>query len=269
MYYYIFNFRELMTNTRTIYFNSAFRDAGGTDESFTITKSISLNSIPKRVKLLQVSIPDSWNNITAENNRVDLFEPAGPVTYNISIPVGRYTGTTLAAAIKTAFDTASANTYTVTYDSVSGRFTLSTGVNFQLDFDVANSIALAIGFVDGSITIAATSVTSPNVAMLQPGNEFFVISDLVLGADNGIIPWYPTVGPAGVLAVVPISIQGGMIFYTSPTDLMPVNALQSSFAREASEHEPLIFTLELAFNTGIAVELNGNSWSGVLQFEMN
>ena len=113
-------------------------------------------------------------------------------------------GTTLAVASQTALNTGHALTYTVIYDTTTFRFTISATGTFQINFAIANSIAQALGFTEIT-TPSTTSITSPDVAVINPDTEIFISSSLVGGIDNGIISYFT--GPSSnlkILAIVPL-----------------------------------------------------------------
>lgn len=259
-----------MSTNKNIYINSAsgFRDIGGTDENFTITKTSSnFNKIPKRVKLESARIPFVWNNITSSNNAFTLIEYPGPITYsNLTVPIGRYTGTTLAVALQTTLNNiiGKINTYTVSYNTNTFKFEIvSTPQTFQFDFNITNSIASALGFAEIT-TIQTNDLISSGVAVIQPDIEIFIGSSLIGGIDNGIIPWFTgTATDLHILAVVPINTCfGGIIEYRSQDTEPWQNISQSAFAMIPNNSTTSIeMSFNLFFLSGIPVDLNGAHWS--------
>lgn len=264
-----------MSNVKNLYINSApgFRDIGGTDENFTITKTSSnFNKIPKRVKLLSARIPFVWDNITTTNNAFTLIELPGPVTHSaVTVPVGRYTGTTLAVALQTTLNAIPGviHTYTVIYDTNTFKFTIAANGNFQFNFAVVNSIAPALGFTEIT-TASATSLTSPGVAIIQADVEIFVGSSLVGGIDNGIVPWFTGAATdLHILAVVPInSYFGSIIEYTCQDDEPWQDILQSTFSTIPNTTNVSVeMSFHLFFLSGAPVNLKGAHWSANLIFD--
>lgn len=261
-----------INNIRNLYINSApgFRDIGGTDENFTITKNISnFNRIPKRIILESARIPFTWNNITSNNNAFTLIEQPGSVTYSdVTVTPGRYTGTTLATILQTTLNNLGGHTYVVAYDTNSFKFTISATGSFQINFAIDDSIAPALGFTE-IITILGTSIISPGVAVIQPDFEIFIASTLIGGIDNGVVPWFTgSATPLNILAVIPISTCfGGIIDYRC-SDLEPwKNINQSLFYNENLVNQPIVMGFNLFFLSGIPVDLQGAHWSMDILFE--
>ena len=259
------------SNVKIIYINSAsgFRDISGTDANFEITKPISpFDTAPKRVKLLTANIPFTWDNITTANNRLTLIELPGPVSHPATVPVGRYTGTTLATALQTALNTvATLHTYTVAFDTNTFKFTISATGNFQLNFAVTDTIAAAVGF-DQVTTSSATSVTSTNVVLLQADPTLFIRSNLVEGVDNGIVPWFTGSTPdLGILASVPISVcYGGTINYAAPDSSPWLTTSQSALGKVKSsiDTSSIVISFQLFFLSGLPIDMKGAHWCATL-----
>lgn len=259
---------------KNIYINSApsFIDVGGTDVNFTITKPYSnFNKAPTKVKLLSARIPFTWDNITSINNTYTLIEYSGTTsitTSNIQIPTGRYTGTTLATAMQTSLNsnTKESFTYTVTYNTTTFQFSISSTGNFQLDFSVSNSLGPALGFGDIT-TVEATHIVSPEIAILQPDTEILVTSDLVSGIDNGVVPWFAEASNTAypnlnILSVIPISTCfGGIINYQASPDDPWQECSQSNFSLATINKTEVTIQFGLLLLSGEIINLNGAHWS--------
>ncbi|KKN70716.1 hypothetical protein LCGC14_0428710 [marine sediment metagenome] len=99
--------------------------------------------------------------ITGENDRFR-YTDSDPAIYDIQITAGGYTGDGLAAAIETAMDAVSTPDMTCTYNSTTGKFTISdAGGNFTLTWDFFSaSLADLLGFNSGVNNTGAASYTS-------------------------------------------------------------------------------------------------------------
>lgn len=266
-----------MSNLKNIYINSSpnFIDIGGTDSQFTISKPFSNFTLaPKKVKLLSARIPYTWNNITSINNQFSLIEYPGPVSYGETIPSGRYTASTLASELQTILNNTpnKLNTYTVSYDTNSMKFTISATGNFQLDFTGSNSIGTALGF-GPVLTPEGTSIQSTGVAVLQSDNEIFITSSLVSGIDNGIVPWFTESTTTnypdyGILASVPINTcWGGVINYQTEASEPWQDCSQSSFSYQTISGTSVQIGFGLFFLSGTPVDLNGAHWSANISLQ--
>ena len=125
--------------------NSVARSSGSSD-NFQLTTKVALFG---RYKLVNATIPFASNNcITGVNDTICFYENSTQKTATIS--PGQYTATTLATAVQSALNTASAsyNTYAVTYSSTTTKLTITAGNNFQiLGSNVLNTAAHLIAFL--------------------------------------------------------------------------------------------------------------------------
>lgn len=130
----------------------------------------------KCVRLLDAAIPQTQYVINENNNVLSFTEVlAGPTinTYTATLTPGSYSASALAAELKTQMEVPSALTYTVSYDSITNTFTISTTETFILSFSVAGSPAAQLGF-DTVDTDLAMSVTSTRGVNLSPPLYLFL-----------------------------------------------------------------------------------------------
>ena len=270
---------------KVIYINSQeqYRDIGGSDEDFTITKDVQEFPVePKSVKLIHATIPFTWNNVTANNNTFSVTENGPvPVTDAFVIPIGNYTGDQLAEEVQDLLNNSGTltQTYSVTFDSQTLKYTFTTSPNgMQITFAASGSAALLLGFAEDSTTpgTASTSFDSTNTAQLLPDYEIFICSDLVRGSDNGVIPWKTGSLPGAlaqnqILARIPLTgCYSGLIHYSAHTDLPYYICTQSKFSKVRSSADTANPSIRffLAFPSGETVDLNGYHWTAerVLNF---
>lgn len=203
------------------------------------------------VKVVQAEIPFSYYVIDTYNNIFLLSESDGaPGNFPVTIPIGNYDATTLATALATALTATSVitggnNTYTVTYDPITGKFTFSNnagGVNtFTFHFGTQATTFFpalgtdsgstnprhALGF-EGGFTISNSSqvLVAPYVAMVTGPNYVYLNSE-TLGVVGGLylpnrdVVKFNTPGFTGgngpQLAKIPINAEPGEVaFYTDP-----------------------------------------------------
>jgi hypothetical protein len=265
-----------MTNVnRLVYINSLNRTTG-TNEDFYINENISAGphfgppQVPGRVKLIKAAIPFTWDNITSNNNKFTIIDSMG--SYPVTIPIGNYSGSSLAPVILAAIVAAGpADTYTVTYDSATLKYTIAATGDFQLDFTVVNSAGNLLGFGNVITPGGIGSVTSTNVAGILPDYEMFVCSDLVGGSDNGVILFNQPANSEQILAVVPINAcYGGIIQYCPCGDIPFYSCIQSPFSaayqNPGSQSVPRI-RLYLRWPSGNPINLEGAHWTCQLNFE--
>lgn len=269
---------------KVIYINSQelYRDVGGRDEDFTITKDVQDFPIePKSVKLINATIPFTWSNITSNNNTFSVTED-GTGTDSFVIPEGNYDGDQLAEVIQGLLNNSGIliQSYSVTFDSQTLKYSFTTTPNgMQITFAASGSAALLLGFAADSTTpgAASSSFDSTNSAQLIPDYEIFICSDLVRGSDNGVIPWKTGNLPGAlaqnqILARVPLTgCYSGLVHYSAHTDLPYYICTQSKFSkvRSSTDSDNPSIRFFLAFPSGETVDLNGYHWSAEIVLNFN
>jgi hypothetical protein len=104
--------------------------------------------------------------ITSSNKYLDLTDDTG--TLAVSVVEGVYkTPVELADTLAAALDVASTETYTVTYSSTTGKFTIASGSTvlsllWKTGTNAANSIGTTLGFLVASNDTGAVTYTSDN-----------------------------------------------------------------------------------------------------------
>lgn len=106
--------------------------------------------------------------ITTSNQKIDFDEGGGALVATVS--TGTYSASTLATEIKTQLEAVGGDTYTITYDATTGKWTLaSDGGTLSFLWDTggnkASSIAGTIGFDDSADDTGSTTYTSDNIAI--------------------------------------------------------------------------------------------------------
>jgi hypothetical protein len=93
--------------------------------------------------------------VTTEANYIDFIESFGGTVKSVAVPAGNYTTTSLALAIKTAMQTLSVQTITVSYDGSTGKWSIQgsglyLAILWETGANVAKSIGPTIGFNNSS-----------------------------------------------------------------------------------------------------------------------
>jgi len=105
--------------------------------------------------------------VDTTNQKINFDEGGAELTGTVT--AGTYTGATLATAIAAALNTApgKALTYTCTYSSVTGKFTIAAGANFTIRWNTgtlkATDISELVGFEDSANSAGAKSYTGLRV----------------------------------------------------------------------------------------------------------
>ena len=121
--------------------------------------------------------------IDATNNKLDFDEGGGELVATITS--GNYTASTLATEIKTQLDTAGGDTYTVSYSTSDGRWTIaSDGSTLELLWDTGTDTAVSIGSTIGFDTSTDdTGLLSYESDFTAIHTEEAVVFDLLAATD--------------------------------------------------------------------------------------
>lgn len=136
--------------------------------------------------------------VAANQTKIDFREDTLDPERHATVAAGTYTSTTLAAAIKAAMELVGDETYTVTYDPATMRWTIaSAGAYLKLLWltgaNQATSIADVIGFdhIDVTDASAPVTLTAENDVIALFDNVFAVPEDLDLsGLQPDGMTWY-------------------------------------------------------------------------------
>lgn len=149
------------------------------------------------VYLISAHIPNTFYNITSSNNKIRWSYGATPTSTSATIPDGAYAADDLASQLQTLMDAdvGDTNTYSVSYDSTTFKFTFSraSGSNdFRLDFSNSDTPYYILGFANSNTALDANDKTSSSVANLHPYQHIFIHIDEF--KDDLIIPINTTSG---------------------------------------------------------------------------
>jgi len=124
------------------------------------------------VELKNIHIPYSWYNVSAELGNLTFNVTETAVNTLVTLTAGRYgDGPALALELQTRLNAVATNTYTVTFNTTTFKFTISATGNFRLELATLPTLARLIGFpvTDPAET---TSFTSANVIDLTLGINY-------------------------------------------------------------------------------------------------
>lgn len=127
------------------------------------------------VKLIYTAGYDEFQIIDGTNDRIDFVEEDGGSELTADLTGGIYTASSLASHIATQLDAAGANTYTVTYNYITSKFTISTdgaflSFNWNSGANAYRSACLLLGYRDGADDTGATSYTSDDSILGIPSD---------------------------------------------------------------------------------------------------
>jgi hypothetical protein len=154
---------------KLIFVNSADRTVLSLSSSaFHVELNRSYNCV-QSIRLISYEIANTIYNINNVNNTLRFVENSGASIINVTLTNGSYNASTLATHIQTLMNTNTANaiTYTVVYDSITFKYTITADIlNFHFDFTISNSVYIEMGF-DQVVYSDATSVVSSNAIRLD------------------------------------------------------------------------------------------------------
>ena len=269
---------------RTVHFDSRLRSSG-TNSDFTFQLSESFTTPENTICYIDsVSVPHSWNTISADNNTFYLAEKVGSV-YTIravTLPIGDYKANTLRTALETALNAGTLPTgvsanYTCLHILTTNKIIISSPDHNTVSFHLLTDDEIKV-FADPSLL--NINVRSPNSAAGILRNRNGGYSTVASGYDY-VTSWssgfvdilnhhniyicsslasYATMGPIGqpVLAKIPVSSSWGVtIHYAAPN----VQIYSDIGKRTISE---VSFSLQDAY--GRIIDLEGGTWSLSLTF---
>lgn len=128
----------------------------------------------QKIELMSFSVPNTQNNVTQTNNTIYFNDG---INRNVSIPVGNIDLPTLLTSIKSALESVSALTYTVTY-TLSQKIQIVATGNFRFMFgtNTIGSAAAIMGF-NNVDTVLSPFQLAPNVVNLSLPLYFYVCVD--------------------------------------------------------------------------------------------
>jgi len=229
-----------------IYINSADRISGSI-EDFSVFIQDHLENVDKNISVESLAIPYSYYVVNGNNNTL-LAGPTGVDT--ITLTQGNYTGSELSTELQTQLNAVLVPTYTVSFDSNSGKFTYSTGdaSEFQIITDTQNYKYL--GFDKSSTNSSSSgSLTSSNVIDVSGSQYIEVRTDLPIHSENN-----SNLNRDVLLRVYPNSEVFSTIFYQN-------NNAQVHFTSDKIQR--VRFTLFDEFDN--QMDLNGLNWSLTLK----
>jgi len=206
----------------------------------------------KKVKVKTILIPNSSYVINSTNNYI-YFTDDG-TTYTAIIPIGFYTLLSLCSAIQTAMRAVGSQDYIVTFSALTFKVTISATTAFSLLFSThTNNPSNVIGFNSSDYT-GSNTYTSPNVSNLSIDYFLFKSKELIgTSGYNYIRNLYPD----NSIMMIPNTVNFGMINI--------VNDSFEQYIEFPSSKEMRTFDVKLTNSNGTALDLNGRSFSILLE----
>jgi hypothetical protein len=193
-----------------LYLNSRDRQFGNASD-FEIKTNILTHSKSTKfqVHLKKFIMPFIEYPINSKTNTLIFEENSNPTDLTATVPVGSYSITDFATALKTALDAAGAGTFTITYNTINKKLTIASTGTFKL---ISGGLLDIIGFAAG-LSFAGSVVADYPVNL--DGTDFLNIYTSLI-TDN----YAPGPKPRGsLLARVPVDVSyGDLISYVNEDD---------------------------------------------------
>jgi len=215
------------------------------------------------VELLYFQLYNTCYNITSSNNQIDLYEDATDKL--VTLTTGSYNASTLATELQTQLNTASGgyNTFTVSYSTITRKFTFSASNNFQFKFNTGTHTSSSpwkiLGFSNNGLT-SVDSSTSTTISSPSPSNFATPQSYFIRCKELG--EHYVSTSGDKFTFYVPSSSGAGAVqeVFTRNTFCQKLKLNKSSYAS--------LTELHILIETGnyTTAQLNNSDWELLLRF---
>lgn len=228
--------------------------SGDTDENFTIELPRRIKNV-KNIIIKNACIPYTFYMVRTGVNDTIKFTDSADSDLTCTISPGNYTADTLATEIDTKLTDASSDTYTVTFNDDTHKFTIvSSSASFVLQWSTTtNSIANVLGW-EATDTSAGATQTSTNCA-----NLFIPYINVKSSALSSGIFYrnYHNKNESDIILRVPVDVSAGnMLTYSNR------NYEFAHFTYDSKYKYLDKIDLKLEFPNGETIDLNGgSSWS--------
>ena len=208
-----------------------------------------------RVVATKVSIPKSYDNVVSGRNTFTLTETKLAVTSSasITVTVGTYDVNNFRTTLQSLLNAATMNAfvYTVAWNSLTGRYTISSTGTSSITTPAAVGFGIhsLLGTVAGATN--ALPFVSPNKVFFQLTSAVQLRSDIVSANDNVLAPVYAAETPYNTSIVYiasdldvlakPLSANGNGVyrFYVTDIDGQPLELNGGTVAFELCVYTPL------------------------------
>lgn len=167
-----------MTTKHSVFIQS--KDRASTETIYDFNVRLRNVHGVRRIKFKQLAMHNSMTPFGDIARQNVVYWSIGASDYGATVAdPNSWTGTDLATVLQTALNSVGPAGFTVTYSSVTMRFTISNASAFQLKFssaDASDTIYNVYGFIKGTDTASALSVTSTNTAKCQGFSAFYLAS---------------------------------------------------------------------------------------------
>lgn len=247
----------------TIHVDSRDRnfDAHPSSSEFVVDLPECIRNVSSAV-LVTAELPLMYYVFSMGRGNTSLTVAVDDVSHTVTIPDGNYSATTMAAALKSALDTAFSKAFTVTIDPVSQKCTIAVTGVVAVDGRGATKatewgLGWYLGFRGGVLTSGTNSVTGTRVANLNPENYVLLDIQELNNISQGAM--YDA-GGSGRKIFAKIPLTGNNYSYNFYDKAVSYVEQRPQLTKVDRLH------VALRFHDGSLVDLNGSEWSFSVEF---
>ena len=251
-----------MSKSIQVYVDSTYAYSGSTN-NFTYFLKEPIKNVSS-FKITSAEIPLSYYNVRSSgvdaNNTFIFTEDNGVTTTTATITAGYYTSTTIITALQTAMNAVSpnSNTYTITFNNITGQFKISSTANFKILYANNVNAWLSINWLLGFNQISTTNISS-QTAQTCPFLDYYQYLYFRIGLNfRGN---YDETGAKAPIIKIPItSPQGSIQYYFDVSDN------RFDILSQGASDIISFFTVQLLDSDNYFVNLNGRQVSLTITF---
>jgi hypothetical protein len=171
----------------SVYIDSSKKVETSTSSDFKYTINLPRGNKYSKVAVLQLEFPKSYYLIDSTNNVLVLYNAGSEFIGNVTLDIGTYTVTTLAAELQTKIRGEYFAGMIVTFNSKTGKFLFDgDGFDFGIKITSDPSLSRILGLNYDELVLSSSDVLpSQNVVNLQRYNSLYLRSNLVDEGRNG------------------------------------------------------------------------------------
>lgn len=232
-----------------------------TSSDFKIQLAYPMRGYIARMRLLSCTIPNVIDLFTTgKNNNLFFIDSSG--SNNIIIPDGNYSLTELILLLQNSLNSASPDTYTVTFNSNTLKLNItSTFAGFQIDTTNVDSPYYELGLIPNNLTAASAVQDFPNAIDLSGTNRVFISLDNV----NRDIHNVDNIN-VSTFVVEMTSCYGELNYHFHRTHTEQEYYFSKNIGRKYNISE---MSVQLIDGFGQLVDLKGKNWQCVIEYDLD
>lgn len=253
---------------KTVHIDSRDRDYDKypSGSQFAVALPETIQNVTSAV-LVSAELPLSYYVFSAARGNTTLKATLNGTTKSVTVPDGNYGPTTMAAALKTALQSAfSPATFNVGFDTSTMKCTISatSSPSGTLSVDTTDAVKKTewglgyyLGFPRATVTSGTGAVTGTSVASMNPENYLLIEIEELNGIRQAAM--YAT-GGSGRTSFAKVPLNGDSYTYNYYDKTLTYVDLRPQLNRIDR------LNISIRFHDGTLVDLNGGEWSMSLEF---